>query len=75
MPNEQTYDSLTPQQKRVVDYLKEGRTLTNVVALTCLQVGSLTSRISELRRKGYDIETEMDVGVDGRSFKKFRFPK
>lgn len=66
---------LTPQQERIVNYLEQGRTITNVVALTCLGVGSLTSRISELRKKGYDIETEWEVGVDGRQFRKFRFPR
>ncbi len=63
---------LTPQQKAVVDYLEMGRTLTNVVAITCLGVGSLSSRVAELRRMGYDIEDEYEKGRDERLFKKYK---
>ena len=63
--------TLTTQQKLIVDYLMQGRTLTNKVALTCLGIGSLSSRIAELRRKGYDIEDDTEVGYDERSFKKY----
>ncbi len=65
-------NTLTPQQETVLSYLKKGRTLTNKVALTCLGVGSLSSRISELRRLGYDIETEHEEdALTGRLFKKY----
>lgn len=63
---------LTTQQSIIVDYLKEGRTLTNIVAISCLGVGSLSSRIAELRKLGYDIEVEMDVDRFERHFKKYR---
>lgn len=66
---------LTPQQKLIVDYLEQGRTLTVKVAIVTLNINSLTKRITELRRLGYDIETEMEQGADGRWFKKYRFPK
>lgn len=66
---------LTPQQQRIVDYLSESGALTNTVALTCLGIGSLSSRIAELRKLGYDITDEMDEGFDGRSFKKYRLRK
>lgn len=68
-----TQSSLTTQQKLIVDYLMQGRTLTNMVAMTCLGVGSLTSRIAELRKLGYDIEDTMDTTSDphGRAFKKY----
>lgn len=63
--------SLSTQQKLIVDYIMQGRTLTNKVALTCLGIGSLSSRIAELRRKGYTIDDENEVGFDDRSFKKY----
>lgn len=65
---------LTPQQQRIMDYLADGKTLTNTVALTCLGIGSLSSRIAELRKLGHEIEMEMDTGYDGRSYKKYKLP-
>lgn len=63
---------LTPQQQVVIDYLQRGRTLTNKVALTCLGVGSLSSRVAELRRLGYQITTALEEdALTGRYFKKY----
>lgn len=66
---------LTPQQQRVLDYLMSGKTLTNKVALTCLDVGSLSSRIAELRKLGYDITSEMKEDHAERSYKTYRIGK
>ena len=63
---------LTTQQQIVVDYLKRGRTLTNKVALTCLGVGSLSSRVAELRRLGFKITDSHETDqLTGRLFKKY----
>lgn len=62
---------LTKQQQVILDYMKPGRTLTNIVAITCLGVGSLSSRVAELRRKGYPINAERDVDGFGRSYFKY----
>lgn len=62
---------LTTQQGRVINYLKTGSTLTASVALNNLGVGSLTSRIAELRKLGFVITKRMDKGFDGRIFKKY----
>lgn len=64
--------TLTPQQEIVLGALKQGKTLTNVVAITCYGVGSLSSRIAELRRMGYEITDETDTDRFERSFKKYR---
>lgn len=50
----------TPQQKLIVDYLDAGKTLTNKTAIMCLGIGSLSSRMAELKRKGYEFTTEKD---------------
>jgi len=63
---------LTPQQDRVLAYLKEGKTLTNKVALTCLDVGSLSSRIAELRKLGYKINAEMKQDHAERGYKAYK---
>lgn len=63
---------LTSQQQIVLDYLQMGRTLTNKVALTCLGVGSLSSRVAELRKLGYQIEISFEEDrLTGRNFKKY----
>lgn len=64
-------DGLTTQQGIVLDYLKRGSTLTNTVALTCLGIGSLSSRIAELRRLGHKIVDRTDTDGFGRKFKKY----
>jgi hypothetical protein len=62
---------LTPQQGRVMNYLKGGSTLTNMVALNGLGVGSLTSRIAELRKLGFPITDRFDVDQFNRQYKKY----
>lgn len=62
---------LTKQQEIVLDYLKHGRTLTNLVAITALGVGSLSSRIAELRRMGHNIVDRRETDGFGREFKKY----
>lgn len=66
---------MTPQQKRIMDYLEAGKTLTNKVALTCLDVGSLSSRIAELRKLGYVINSELKEDHASRSYKVYRLAK
>lgn len=46
---------LTGQQQVIVDYLSANRSLTNLHALVSLGIGSITSRIAELRAMGYVI--------------------
>jgi hypothetical protein len=63
---------LTSAQKVVADYLGSGKTLTNVVALAALGVGSLSSRISELRKLGFLITVRREE-QNGRKFTKYDF--
>jgi hypothetical protein len=46
---------LTPQAQLVLDYLKSGRTLTNLIAMTSLRVYALPRRISDLTKAGHEI--------------------
>lgn len=62
---------LTDQQGRVINYLKGGSTLTNMVALNGLGVGSLTSRIAELRKLGFPIVDRLDKDQFSRTYKKY----
>lgn len=50
--------NLSPQQRLIYDYLQTGRRLTRQVAINTLSVQEVTTRISELRKKGLDIKSE-----------------
>jgi hypothetical protein len=45
------------QQDRILEYLKEGKTLTRLNAWDQLGILEAPARISELRNKGYGIKT------------------
>ena len=45
------------QQERILEYLKEGKTLTRLNAWDSLGILEAPARISELRNKGYGIKT------------------
>ena len=47
------------QRERVLDWLKQGKTLTRYEALTELGIFELSARIVELKQEGHKIETEM----------------
>ncbi len=71
MLSDNAYANLSPQQKRVYDYLFAGHTLTTAVAEPILKVGSLSSRIAELRKLGASIAARAERGFDGRMFYKY----
>lgn len=62
---------LTEQAKLVLDYLNAGRTLTPMIAMVSLGVGSLTARIAELRRKGHTIGDEWSKDHFNRRYKTY----
>lgn len=62
---------LSAQQQALVDYLMSGRTCTNLIAITNLGIGSLSSRVAELMKIGYPIQKEDAEDIHGRSYKKY----
>ena len=46
------------QQDRILEYLKEGKTLTRLNAWDALGILEAPARISELRAKGHQIKTD-----------------
>ena len=59
------------QNQRIIDYMQEHGTITQLEALNHLGIMRLASRISDLRRKGYPIESKM-VCVENRYGEKCR---
>jgi hypothetical protein len=70
-----TETSLTPQAKIVLDYLKTGRDLTGLIAMVTLGVVSLTSRISELRKAGVNVQTGLSKDHNGKRYRKYWIAK
>lgn len=66
-----TNDAITPQAALVLDYLKSGRSMSPMIAMVSLSVSSLTARIAELRRAGYDIEDRWDKDHHQRRYKTY----
>lgn len=64
----------SPQAMLVHDYLKSGRKLTNLAALTSLGIGSLSRRITELRVAGHTILDEWGADHWGRRYKRYFLP-
>ena len=54
-------DHKPTQNQRIIDYIKEFGSITQFEALRDLGVMRLASRISDLKRLGYQVESEMVV--------------
>lgn len=50
--------TLSPQAHAVLQYLRSGKGLSNLLAINTIGIGSLSSRVAELREKGFRVETE-----------------
>lgn len=64
--------NLAPQQRLVYDYLMTGRELTRQVAINTLNIQEITTRISELRKKGLTILTKWKKDFGGTRYKSYR---
>jgi hypothetical protein len=62
-------EGLTAQQRIVYDQLMKGRSLTNLVAITCHGVASLSSRVAEMRKLGLRIGDRWDTDQYERQYK------
>lgn len=49
------------QNQRLIDYLDSHGSITQLEALNVLGIMRLASRISDLKRKGYHIDSKMDI--------------
>lgn len=59
---------LSPQSARVLDILTNTRSLTPVMALTVYHIGSLSKRIADLRKAGYQIAGNKRQDAYGRTY-------
>lgn len=54
-------DHKPSQNQRIIDYINEFGSITQFEALRDLGVMRLASRVSDLKRLGYPVESEMEV--------------
>lgn len=66
--NDTAAKPLTPQAQMVLDYLKTGRTLTNLIAMTSLRVHALPRRIADLIEAGHEIVKERKTDHHGAPY-------
>ena len=69
--NAKKMNSNPTQNQRIIDYLHEHGTITQLEALQELGIMRLASRVSDLRKHGYDIQSQM-VQVENRYGEKCR---
>lgn len=58
------------QNEMIIEYLKEHKTMTPIDAFYEIGCMKLATRIGELKREGYNIETKMENYVTWRGEKK-----
>ena len=63
------------QKKQILDYINEFGSISSYEAFSDLGIARLASRISELKKEGYDIVTEQKLGINrfGRKVRYFRY--
>jgi hypothetical protein len=67
---------LSEQQARVYDVLKQGRGLSNLLAITNHGIGSLSSRVAELRKKfDLHITSEQRTDTTGKKYAVYSIPQ
>ena len=66
MNNNPNLESSASQKRRILEYLKTGKTLTNREAQRLFECDRAPARIKELRNSGYPIRTEMILVKSGK---------
>ena len=59
------------QQTAILNHLRKGGTLTSLTAVTLIGTIKLTTRISELRAKGFPIADKWVEGRNGKRWKQY----
>ncbi len=63
------------QEAGILQYLQAGGSLTPMSALRLFNCWALSSRCSDLRRKGYDIISKLETGENGKTYARYSIEK
>jgi hypothetical protein len=55
---------LLTQEQRLLDFLQNGGTITVAEAPSVLGIGSLTRRVTELRRSGHEVKSAKETKIN-----------
>lgn len=64
-----------PMTQLILDHLKAGRTITAVEAAALWRVRSLTKRIHEIRRMGFDVISTPMQDSTGQRYVRYSLPQ
>lgn len=67
--------NLPRQQRVILTHLKDGKNITAMKAMGVYHVSRLSDVIFKLKRKGYDIHTEMCEDEVGGKYASYSLPK
>ena len=62
------------QENEILNYLKLGNTLTPLESLRRFSCMRLASRVSDLKKKGYNIKMRMVHGDNGKRYAQYYMP-
>ena len=60
------------QKKRILEYLKQGKSVTPIDALNLCGCFRLADVVFRLKKDGYDITTKMVPNTNGKAFASYR---
>ena len=63
--------SLSPQQKTILGHLTRGQSISNMEALIVYNISRLSDVVLKLRRKGFEVETEVRVDNAGHKYSRY----
>jgi len=63
--------NLSPQQKTILGHLMSGRSISNMESLIVYNISRLSDVILKLRRKGFEVETDVRVDNAGHKYSRY----
>ena len=63
--------NLSPQQKVILGHLMRGQSISNMESLIVYNISRLSDVILKLRRKGFDIHTDVRKDNTGKKYSRY----
>jgi hypothetical protein len=63
--------NLSPQQRTILSHLTRGQSISNMEALIVYNISRLSDVVLKLRRKGFNVETDVRVDNAGHRYSRY----
>jgi hypothetical protein len=63
--------NLSPQQKTILGHLSSKRSISNMEALIVYNISRLSDVVLKLRRKGFEVQTEVRTDNAGHKYSRY----